>query len=96
MSRWRTLASCGARPTGLLVTILCRSLTASTAGMVIGGVAAFALGRTLEALLHGVRSSDALSFMAAAAALLTVSAIAAFVPARRAARVDPARVLRAD
>jgi ABC-type lipoprotein release transport system permease subunit len=46
--------------------------------------------------LYGVRATDALSFAYAAAALLVVTAVAALIPALRATRIDPVRVLRAD
>jgi ABC-type antimicrobial peptide transport system permease subunit len=62
----------------------------------VGTVAAMALSHTLEALLYGVRPRDAASFAAAGAVLLAVTALAAFVPALRASRIDPANALRAD
>jgi ABC-type lipoprotein release transport system permease subunit len=52
------------------------------------------LGRTLASLLYGVRARDGASFMAVAALLLIVTGLAAWLPARSAVRVDPARVLR--
>jgi putative ABC transport system permease protein len=54
------------------------------------------LSSTLQALLYGVRPRDAMSFAAAAVALLAVITVAAFIPAFRATSVDPASVLRAD
>jgi putative ABC transport system permease protein len=86
----------GAEPIGLVGTIIRRALAVAVAGLAAGMVAAFVLSHTLEALLYGVRPRDAASFGAAGAALLVVTAIAAFVPALRASRVDPANVLRGD
>jgi putative ABC transport system permease protein len=66
------------------------------AGVCVGVAAAFALSRTLEALLYGVRSRDRWSFVAAGLALLAVTLVAAVIPVLRAIRVDPASVLRAE
>ena len=66
----------------------------------VGGAIGLALGatvgRTLESLLYGVGGIDPVSFVAAPLLLLLVGLVAAFIPARRASRVDPARVLRAE
>jgi putative ABC transport system permease protein len=86
----------GADSADLIVVFVRRALMAGSVGLVIGGVAASMLGSTLQALLYGVRPRDAMSFAAAAVALLAVIAVAAFIPAFRATRVDPASVLRAD
>ena len=86
----------GAEPAGLVAAIVCRALAIAAAGLTIGGVSALALGRTLEALLYGVRPGDAVSFIGAGAVLMAVTAIAALIPALRATRLDPVQVLRAD
>ena len=65
-------------------------------GLVIGAAVAMAASRALRGVLFGVSPLDALSFGAAIAALLVTAAIATYVPARRASRVDPARILRED
>jgi len=52
------------------------------------------LGRWLASLLYGVHAADPVALTAAALALLAVGVLAAFVPAYRASRVDPAMVLR--
>ena len=54
------------------------------------------LTRFLESLLFGIKATDATSFVAAAVMLLAVATAAAYVPARRAARIDPAVVLRSE
>ena len=84
----------GADSTDLIVVFVRRALTAGVVGLVIGGIAATVLGNVLQALLYGVRPSDALSFTAAAVVLLVVTGVAAFIPAFRGTRVDPASVLR--
>ncbi len=86
----------GADTTNLIAVFVRRALTAGIVGLVLGGVAAWLLSSTLQAVLYGVRPRDATSFAAAAVALLGVISVAAFIPAFRATRVDPASVLRAD
>jgi ABC-type antimicrobial peptide transport system permease subunit len=80
----------------IVATVTRRILVTGVAGLAAGIVAAFMLSSTLEAILYGVRSRDLLSFVVAGLALLAVTAIAALIPARRAVRVDPVTVLRAD
>jgi len=65
-------------------------------GAMFGGALAFATTRLLSAWLFGVGSADPLSFGAAAAVLLAVTLTAAYLPTRRATRVDPMTVLRAE
>jgi predicted permease len=86
----------GAAPRIIVATVTRRVLLTGVVGMIAGVVAAFMLNRTLEAILYGVQSRDVLSFAVAGLALLGVTAIAALIPARRALRVDPVSVLRAD
>jgi predicted permease len=86
----------GADPSRVVRAITRRALTAGAAGVACGSAIALAAGRALEALLYGVRPRDAMSFAAAAAALVAVTGVAALIPALRAARVDPAPVLRGD
>jgi putative ABC transport system permease protein len=65
-------------------------------GVVLGVPAAFVAARTLRGLLYGVEPADVLSFVLASAALLTVSLAATYIPAARAARVDPLVALRSE
>jgi putative ABC transport system permease protein len=64
------------------------------AGLVIGCAAAVYLARFVETLLFGVRPADPLTFVVAASVLGVVALFAAWLPARRAAAVDPVRALR--
>jgi ABC-type antimicrobial peptide transport system permease subunit len=66
------------------------------AGLVVGIPAALALTRLIQRTLYGVKPNDPLSFVAAGALMLVVAAVAAWIPARRAARVDPMRALRCE
>ena len=63
-------------------------------GSVIGVVGALLLARLLGSLLYGVGAADPLSMIAAVAALAAVGLAAAYIPARRASRTEPAMVLR--
>ena len=67
-----------------------------TLGIVVGGLATMALSRTLSSFLFGVTGVDPLAFAGASALVLLTGLLAAFVPARRAATVDPAIVLREE
>jgi putative ABC transport system permease protein len=65
-------------------------------GVAIGLVVATALTRYLEALLFGITPLDPLTFVAASAILVSVSLVASYLPARRAASVDPTSALRCE
>jgi predicted permease len=65
-------------------------------GLVLGLPAAFALVRLVESRLYGVTANDPLTFGSAALLFLAVAVLAAWLPARRAARVDPMTALRAE
>ena len=84
----------GAQQGQVLGLILKQGLRLTLAGVVLGLVGALALTRLLAGLLFGVGSTDPATFAAIAALLTLVSAIACYLPARRAARVDPLIALR--
>jgi hypothetical protein len=65
-------------------------------GVVIGLAAALATTRALAGLLYGVAEVDGPTFAAMASLMLVIGAVAAYVPARRASRVDPCESLRSD
>ena len=89
-------AAVGASP-GRLVRLVLRSALALTgAGLAAGLLAAAATGRGLASLLYGVGPYDPAAFAAAAVSVVLAALAATAIPARRAARLDPMAVLRAD
>jgi len=76
--------------------VLRESLWMVAAGLAAGIPAALALTRFVQGTLYGVKANDPLSFIAAGALMVVVAAVAAWIPARRAARVDPMRALRCE
>jgi ABC-type antimicrobial peptide transport system permease subunit len=65
-------------------------------GIAVGTVAALASGTVMKTLVFGVSASDPLTLAAVAATLALVALIASLVPAYRALRLDPVKVLRAE
>jgi putative ABC transport system permease protein len=86
----------GARQGQVLTLILKQGLLLTLTGIVLGLAGALALTRLLAGLLFGVGSTDPATFTAIALLLTMVSVIACYIPARRAARVDPLIALRYD
>ena len=76
--------------------VLGRGLLLAGAGATVGVGAAWWLTSVMESLLFSVSRTDPITFLAVPVALLAVAALACYVPARRAMRVDPAIALRAD
>jgi putative ABC transport system permease protein len=80
---------------GDVVRLIVRGALGMTSiGVLIGLLGALATSRLLESLLFGVTARDVPTFVAAAAVILAVAALATWLPARRAARVDPSVALR--
>jgi ABC-type antimicrobial peptide transport system permease subunit len=63
-------------------------------GVVVGTVLAVAATRGMQAMLHGVSASDPRTFVDVAVLMVVLALVAAYVPARRATRVDPVITLR--
>jgi putative ABC transport system permease protein len=84
----------GAHATQVVWQVVSAGMGLVAAGLAIGIAAALALTRSLESLLYGVGAGDSLTAVAAAAILGLVALGAIYVPARRAAMVDPVVVLR--
>jgi predicted permease len=88
-------AALGATARDIIVLVARQSLAIVAAGLAVGLLASAWAARLLETLLYGVTPHDTVSFAVVPAVLFLVALLATLVPARRAARVDPARVLRA-
>ena len=86
--------SLGARAGDILAMVLRNGMTMTAIGLVIGLPIAFALARALASLLFGVEAADPFSFIGLPLILTAVAALACYLPARRAASLDPLRVLR--
>jgi predicted permease len=86
----------GAARMVVLRQILRESVTVTAAGVVIGTVAALWATRAVSAMLFDLSPRDPLTLASVAAILLTTALAAGFVPARKAASVEPATALRAD
>jgi putative ABC transport system permease protein len=84
----------GARSADVLGMVVRQGMTVSLIGVAIGLGAAFALTRLMESLLYEVGTTDATTFIGVSALLALVAMIACYIPARRAARVDPMVALR--
>ena len=86
----------GARGSRVLGLMMRRSIVLMAVGLVLGLAAAAAVTRYLSALLFDVTPLDAGTFIAASVFFLIVAAVASYVPARRATKIDPLAVLRYD
>jgi predicted permease len=86
----------GARTSNVLGLVLYEGMIPTIAGIAAGTLAALAFGAMLERLTFGVRPSDPLTLAAVAVTLLAVAVIASILPASRAAKVDPLKVLRTN
>ena len=84
----------GAQRTEVLRLIVSESLTLVAAGLVVGIALALAGGEYVASQLYGLAANDAGTIAAAIALMIAVSAAAGYLPARRAARVDPMIALR--
>jgi len=86
--------SMGAQTNDILRMILRSGMTLTALGLAIGLPVAFVLARTLASLLFGVEAADPFSFIGLPLILAAVAAVACYLPARRAARLDPLKALR--
>lgn len=84
----------GAQRADVMRLVLSHGVRMALTGVVIGAIAALALTRLMANELFGVTAHDPLTFAAVAVLLLLVALLACYVPARRAARVDPMIALR--
>lgn len=86
----------GATRLDIAALVLKQSLGLTLAGVAIGLAGAFGVTRLFKSLLVGVSATDAVSFAGTAALLVLVSLVATYLPARRAAVLDPTQALRQE
>ncbi len=87
-------AALGAQKSDLLKLVLAEGTRLAALGVGIGLILSLALARTIAKLLYGVNAHDLLTFIAIPVGLLAIALFASYMPARRAARVDPIVALR--
>jgi len=86
----------GAHPAAVVRLVLKHGLVLSASGLGFGLVAAYWMSHLLEAFLFGVDPVDPITFAIVALSLVAATLLACFLPAQRAARIDPIRALRSE
>jgi predicted permease len=86
----------GARKSDVMKMVVRQGMALATIGVVIGLIASYAVTRLLKTLLFGVSATDPLTFTVIALSLAVVALLACWIPARRAAKVDPMIALRCE
>jgi predicted permease len=86
----------GAEPRQLAKMFVLHGLALSAAGVVIGLAGAAALARAMSSLLFGIEPIDPVAYAGAIAVIVAAATLATYVPARRAAKIDPVETLKAD
>jgi ABC-type antimicrobial peptide transport system permease subunit len=86
----------GASKEDVLRLVVRQGATLAVIGVTIGLAAALATTRVLKNMLYGVSATDAATFVIVPLVLMAVALLASYIPARRAARVDPMSALRAE
>jgi putative ABC transport system permease protein len=76
--------------------VMRQGLAVAFAGLVVGSLLAAVAARAIAGVLYGITPADPVSWLAAAAVLMSVAAIANVIPAARAARVQPTQALRTE
>jgi len=86
----------GADPRSVARLVVGQGLALTLIGIAVGLAGAFALTRLMASLVFGVSATDPVTFAAVALLLVAVAVAASYLPARRAARIDPMEALRAE
>jgi predicted lysophospholipase L1 biosynthesis ABC-type transport system permease subunit len=84
----------GAEPRTILTMILAQTMRVALLGLLIGGAAAVAVSRLIQAGYHGIQALDGLAFGGSAILFLAAMLLASAIPAVRASRVDPVTSLK--
>jgi putative ABC transport system permease protein len=86
----------GAEPRRVVGLVVAEGMRLALLGSVAGVIGALLLTRLMARMLYGVGATDLTTFAATSVLLLAVAAVASWVPARRATRIDPLHALRSD
>jgi putative ABC transport system permease protein len=86
----------GARPADILRLVIVEGMSPALVGIAAGMIAALASAKVMRTLVFGVSPSDPLTLAAVGATLALVAMMASLVPAYRAVRLDPVKILRAN
>jgi ABC-type antimicrobial peptide transport system permease subunit len=86
----------GATKSSIFGLVIGDGMKLSVIGLVIGLVAAFALTRVMSTMLIGVRPTDPLTYVAIVGLFLVIALVACWIPAQRAASLDPTTALRSE
>jgi len=86
----------GARPARVCAMVLRQGVTVASIGVIVGLASAWASTRLMGSMLFEVSAQDPLTFVGVACILIAVSVLATFVPARKAASLDPVTAMRDD
>jgi len=86
----------GATPRSVVALVLWSAAAAVACGLAIGVAVAFGASRMLSGFLYGITPTDAAAYIVCCITLGVVAAVASWVPARRAAAIDPASVMREE
>jgi macrolide transport system ATP-binding/permease protein len=86
----------GARPADVMSMVMRQGLALAVAGTLVGFLLAAGATRILAGALYGIGAADPVAWGVAAAVLLAIAALANFLPARRAMRIDPSLALRVE
>ena len=86
----------GAAPSNVFRLMIGQGLRLSAAGIGLGLIAAFGLTRVMISMLVGVKPTDPITYAAMVAVFFGIAASASWIPARRAAALDPTRALREE
>jgi len=89
-------AALGARPADTMRMVLRQGILLALVGLTVGLPMALALGRVLQSMLFGLSPADPLTLLGSSVLVVGVAALACYVPARRATKVDPMMALRAE